>query len=679
MPRLKFGDYNLPIAGDELFPVCLHNLVWRLLWIVSYVLVLSWLTNEHDFSACSDQDALVGYASASITVLVLSIICESAIAIISLRGTMVDAAPRQNLVYWLGFHIFLGICQLVCASVGLDAISNHKNPCEVGALYTERVLIGVVIISQVVDATVTILICYLLRPREQMVKVNRDPTKNEIDDSSAIDKLGRSLGKLCCGIQFCTLGCLGGSSVGADLDEVASELVKFFRMIGDVDIVTSDIVAGMALVRLEQRLLRKNGMLKDINSSDKNGKNEITERLLMSSDNTLNGHIMKPSYSEMENLSHFSSSAISMYTILWYLYMSNCCGSCRLCTGNFCTSWTLCCNDANVHGDNCCGAHSTALKQLMKDKKFELLYVTMENDTIKKPYGIYYDLEKKVIVLAMRGTWSLDDCMTDVLFSPEEMTEAGKLWGFNGSGRYCHTGFLRSALWIRQDIEVMGKLSAYTKKYGSKIVVTGHSMGAANAAVLTFLLRPQYPDIKAYCYANPASVFDGRTADETQPYITSVGIGNDWVPGMSYEALLDLRNQVLDAISRVKVGKMTVMKSLLKDYTNATDVLLHPRDKVPESQFLAEINASNAKKANHIEDRVKLYTPGKIIHLEKVEHNKRCCGLMVDKVYTAIQRKKEDYSYIRLSPNMFFDHFPNRYTEDIQKVFEAMSPVDDQV
>lgn len=41
------------------------------------------------------------------------------------------------------------------------------------------------------------------------------------------------------------------------------------------------------------------------------------------------------------------------------------------------------------------------------------------------------------------------------------MSEAGRLWGFDGTGRYAHGGMLKAALYIRQELEqskIMSKL-----------------------------------------------------------------------------------------------------------------------------------------------------------------------------------------------------------------------------
>lgn len=43
-----------------------------------------------------------------------------------------------------------------------------------------------------------------------------------------------------------------------------------------------------------------------------------------------------------------------------------------------------------------------------------------------------------------------------------------------------------------------------TKHYG--LIVVGHSLGAGTAAILSFLLRPQYPTLKCFAYSPPGGL-----------------------------------------------------------------------------------------------------------------------------------------------------------------------------
>jgi hypothetical protein len=124
------------------------------------------------------------------------------------------------------------------------------------------------------------------------------------------------------------------------------------------------------------------------------------------------------------------------------------------------------------------------------------------------------------------------------------MTEAGRLWGFDGEGRYAHGGFLHAALKMREEIEnskILKKLSGEsrsvnTSPYGHnsnnnpsiatpltsdhqtsssyshyRVMVTGHSLGAGTAVLLAWLLKDAYPSLHCYAYGTPGSVCDEQS------------------------------------------------------------------------------------------------------------------------------------------------------------------------
>jgi hypothetical protein len=47
--------------------------------------------------------------------------------------------------------------------------------------------------------------------------------------------------------------------------------------------------------------------------------------------------------------------------------------------------------------------------------------VSFKNNTRIKPYGVFLDHEKEWIVIAVRGTLSLEDCITDVVCEAVEV------------------------------------------------------------------------------------------------------------------------------------------------------------------------------------------------------------------------------------------------------------------
>lgn len=64
-------------------------------------------------------------------------------------------------------------------------------------------------------------------------------------------------------------------------------------------------------------------------------------------------------------------------------------------------------------------------------------------------------------------------------------------------------------------------------------------------------------------------------------------LGNDLVSRLNVPAIVQLRNEVLDAIARAKVSKMLIMQALFRDFEVGD--LMHPKGREPDSQFKANI------------------------------------------------------------------------------------------
>ena len=108
-----------------------------------------------------------------------------------------------------------------------------------------------------------------------------------------------------------------------------------------------------------------------------------------------------------------------------------------------------------IVGDNRCGAHQSAVREILriynKLETTDIHYLSLINTTYAKPYAVFIDHESGSIVIAIRGTLSLEDCITDAMAQPVEMIEVGKKWGFDGKGKWGHGGMLRAADHIRTE------------------------------------------------------------------------------------------------------------------------------------------------------------------------------------------------------------------------------------
>lgn len=75
-----------------------------------------------------------------------------------------------------------------------------------------------------------------------------------------------------------------------------------------------------------------------------------------------------------------------------------------------------------------------------------------------------------------------------------------------------------------------------------------------------------------------------ETAVEVSQYVTSVVLGNDIVPRLSYRSLCKFRDEILLSIARAKVNKTYIMQAMFRN-VRSDDLMCH-RGEEPDSEFL---------------------------------------------------------------------------------------------
>lgn len=149
--------------------------------------------------------------------------------------------------------------------------------------------------------------------------------------------------------------------------------------------------------------------------------------------------------------------ALAAYSWMLYVWTNRCTGCCELTGDTICRAATCklgkCGKNEHIIGDNCCGwKHSAVLRSLDIDEA-DISYANFKNGIGINPYMMIVDRTWKTIVIAIRGTLSFEDMITDVTMSPQSLEEVGSKCGFDGVGEYCHNGILAGAQRIYEDLE----------------------------------------------------------------------------------------------------------------------------------------------------------------------------------------------------------------------------------
>eukprot|EP00547_Thalassionema_nitzschioides_P006033 CAMPEP_0194206766 /NCGR_PEP_ID=MMETSP0156-20130528/5714_1 /TAXON_ID=33649 /ORGANISM="Thalassionema nitzschioides, Strain L26-B" /LENGTH=701 /DNA_ID=CAMNT_0038933377 /DNA_START=456 /DNA_END=2561 /DNA_ORIENTATION=- len=576
----------------------------------------------------------------------------------------------------------------------------------------------------------------------------------------------------CLGMSTCFL--FGGKNMAlGDYGAVARALTDYFENGNLLDLVPSDIVMGLMVLRSVQRkriLESRNEVLREKRVTYSNSSQEDQVRNLNSnsshSANSFGPLLGNISSNSIENaplsgtqtsffLMHeegedtfyeltsrkvlnmnkpfdrftlqegtrFARYQLAIYTWLIYLYMHPVSGFARLLLKSSCG----CCDNGQsnnidddeaflssgipsglVIGDNWCKVHKAALmlQAGIHDDNTELVYAQLLSSFSDIPYCIIIDHTWKSVVLAIRGTFSLEDCVTDVLIEPETLQQMGDEFGFDGEGQFSHGGIISCARVVYRDLQrhcILDKLLyGETAKYPNYTLrVVGHSLGAGTATLVSYMLRQRFPSVRCLNYSPPGCSFTWRIATECKDWCNSFVLDSDLVPRLSIDSLEHLRDEVLGIIGRVKVSKADVARKTLPSpkylcrrnikhddidsVSDLVDSLICQAEDVSQSNYsltfenFKNVQEERRSKRGHMRS-VKLYPPGRIVHFTKTGEKHSCMRNAAQCLtcwttnlgheYTPIWVKNDDFNEIVISTTMGTDHFPNRLTKTMENLSE---------
>eukprot|EP01138_Halocafeteria_seosinensis_P002839 gb/GECG01002900.1/.p1 GENE.gb/GECG01002900.1/~~gb/GECG01002900.1/.p1 ORF type:complete len:780 (+),score=71.88 gb/GECG01002900.1/:1-2340(+) len=206
--------------------------------------------------------------------------------------------------------------------------------------------------------------------------------------------------------------------------------------------------------------------------------------------------------------------------------------------------------------------------------------------------------ETKNIVLSVRGTWSIDDVLLNVMAAPRQ---------FNGG--LAHRGMLlASEAMINEVTQSLRQTKEHFPQYG--LITTGHSMGAGIAALAAITLRREYPSVRSFGFSPPACV-SLDIAIRSEPFIFSFVHGDDVTPRFHIAAMEQLREELY------QIDWRTELLSLAKE---SWDDVSHY---VAQSAFIQSafqrgvaVNSAISKWLDHLNYRAKL-----LQHLELIEQH----------------------------------------------------------
>uniref|UniRef100_A0A8C2BY28 Diacylglycerol lipase-alpha n=1 Tax=Cyprinus carpio TaxID=7962 RepID=A0A8C2BY28_CYPCA len=646
MPGMVLFRRRWSVGSDDLVLPAFFLFILHCIWLVVLSMVLFGLPYGSEQS-CSVT--LVDHGRGYLGILVSCLICESAIMWLSMRGSILYTQPREAVQYVLYIRLAILLVELVYAVVGIAWLVQYYQPCS--DITAKNLALGIVACNWLVIFSVCFTMMCTFDPtgrtfvklkatRRRQRNLTTYTLRHRLEEGQASSWSRRLKFFMCC---------TRTKDTQSDAySEVASLFAEFFR---DLDIVPSDIIAGLVLLRQRQRAKRA----------------AILDQVCISFSSEM---------AMYKEVCYYMLFAMAAYGWPVYLLRKPACGLCKL-VSTLCVCVCVCSRlsqSITIEEDNCCGCNVLAIRRQFLDrdlKEVQIVYTSFHDAVYETPFFVAVDHAKKKVVISIRGTLSPKDALTDLTGDSERLPVEEQHGTWLG-----HKGMVYSAEYIKKKLEqemilsqAFGRdLGKGTMHYG--LVIVGHSLGAGTAAILSFLLRPQYPSLHCYSYSPPGGLLSEDAMEYSKEFVTSVVLGKDLVPRIGLSQLEGFRRHLLEVLQKSDKPKWRIIAGGTKCIPKSE---LPLDDEAPVSQG---VTPSNSRLWLHPSDlsialsaSTPLYPPGRVIHVVHNHPPEICCG-QEEPTYSALWGDNKAFDEVIISPAMLNEHMPHVVMDGVNKVLE---------
>nr|GMD68084.1 sn1-specific diacylglycerol lipase beta isoform X2 [Ipomoea batatas] len=236
-----------------------------------------------------------------------------------------------------------------------------------------------------------------------------------------------------------------------------------------------------------------------------------------------------------------------------------------------------------LEGDNWWRGHAAAFLKYVKLTDDVLRKGRVNQEKCKAAYFIVVLHHLKTVVIAVRGTETPEDLITDGLCRECSLSE-GDLDGLvNGKNvmereassplHYAHAGVVEAARDLYMQVEgnsvdggfLSSLLGSSCECSGYSLRIVGHSLGGAIAALLGIRLHRQFPNLRVYAYG-PLPCVDLGVADACKEFITSVVYNDEFSARLSVGSVMRLQAAALKALSQDGIMDLSTLSKLSRQF-----------------------------------------------------------------------------------------------------------------
>ncbi|KAM4814300.1 diacylglycerol lipase-beta [Urocitellus parryii] len=642
MPGMVLFGRRWAIASDDLVFPGFFELFLRVLWWIGVLTLYVMHRRKLD---CAGGVLLSSYLIVLMVLLAVVICTVSAIVCVSMKGTICNPGPRKSMSKLLYIRLALFLPEMVWASLGAAWVAEGVQ-CDRTVV---NGIVATVVVSWIIIAATVVTIIIVFDPLggKMAPYSSAGPSHPDSNDSSqllnglktaATSVWETRIKFLCC--------CIGKDDHTRVAFSSTAEL--FSTYFSDTDLVPSDIAAGLALLHQQQ----------DNVSNSQEPSEVISHSPGDSQEADLDA--------ELENCHHYMQFAAAAYGWPLYIYRNPFTGLCKI-GGDCCRSRTT---EYDLVGGDQLNCHFSSILQTTRLQYRDFIHISFHDKVYELPFLVALDHRKEAVVVAVRGTMSLQDILTDLSAESESLHLEAEV-----QDCVAHKGIAQAARYIYRRLINDGILSqAFSVAPEYRLVVVGHSLGAGAAALLAIMLRSSYPQVRAYAFSPPRGLLSKSLYEYSKDFIVSLVLGKDVIPRLSVTNLEDLKKRILRVIAHSNKPKY---KILLQgcwyelfggnpdnfpteldggDQGDLTQPLLGEQSLL--THWSPAYSSSSDSPLDSPPKYPPLYPPGRIIYLEE-EGNSGRFGCWAAARYRARWSHEAEFSKILIGPKMLTDHMPD--------------------
>ncbi|KEG12155.1 putative lipase domain protein [Trypanosoma grayi] len=654
MPALNWFGRKWRTSSDDF---TYSGIIFAVILIVNGILVLTRFgggggsTYMPDCPKATERFAMCVFALGVIDIIDATVFLVT--AVLSCRGGPFQVSQRRLVPYllYVTTAVTLGLLGLCCAVTRFALYGEEISSC--GAL-TRHFLHTTLVFNFFVP------LCYII-----MLAIAFDPSgRHGWNDTTEYESLWKQRCRLLC------CRCFQAPREKDAFQDVARTLTGLFR---GYDIVPSDVVAGMLLVHgMQRRALR----LKQANLRYPSAGDGRAERISLQARRfpLLTEHQRK----QVAELHSYSKFYMSAYGWPLYEYTHCCVGLPKL----FCFDPLMSCRQhPGIHKGTTFYCDVTALLKVSGISDDDIILTSWDNTLFRPVFFVVIDRCTNAVVVAIRGTMSFADCITDLVAVPEvlQIPAAEQDTHSTSDDYYVHGGMKHSAEYVMRELQQSGILNSIIdgELKNLKVVVLGHSLGAGVATILSIMLHAAEPELRSrlHClaYAPPGGLLSPALVVYSKSFVTGCFAGNDVIPRMASHTFDTLRETILDALMNSTVPKSLLFMNILRT-EKMVRVQSHSsmRSSLERHAFRDDLRQTPY---TPLREPKKLFPPATLVHFCKavVRGKCMCCTSTTrsfcsyEEVFVPAFETPTDVQVVMCSPSMFGDHFPDRLFDVIEE------------